>query len=318
MQRKRRPESSSVQTARAKTTNEFSYQAPIQVLDKDQKSINEADRLTCIEALESGQVIQIPRPSFPFELSAREQNILGKDLVDPKRKNISFNPEHNRVMGVADHLQKTTAKTLLLRYYNEVLQLITNLFPHYIPHLRDPVNSLRVHEVSDWQNTASWRKDDRRIHVDAFPSRPVHGNRILRVFTNINPHGLPRRWRIGEPFPDLAKRLFPRLKPYSSFSAWLQSKLKITKSRRTHYDHLMLGLHDAMKADEDYQQQSRQWDVAFHPGSTWICYSDQVAHAAVSGQFMLEQTFLVDIAGMQHIERSPLKVLEKLARQTLI
>ena len=33
----------------------------------------------------------------------------------------------------------------------------------------------------------SWRKDDSRLHVDAFPSRPNRGERILRVFCNVNP-----------------------------------------------------------------------------------------------------------------------------------
>ena len=38
----------------------------------------------------------------------------------------------------------------------------------------------------------SWRKDDSRLHVDAFPSRPNRGERILRVFSNVNPDRGPR------------------------------------------------------------------------------------------------------------------------------
>ena len=33
------------------------------------------------------------------------------------------------------------------------------------------------------------RKDDKRLHVDAFPSSPVQGRRIFRVFTNAHPAG---------------------------------------------------------------------------------------------------------------------------------
>ena len=61
----------------------------------------------------------------------------------------------------------------------------------------------------------SWRADDRRLHVDAFPSRPNYGERILRVFTNVNPDGEPRVWRVGEPFEAVARRFLPRAKPYS-------------------------------------------------------------------------------------------------------
>lgn len=172
--------------------------------------------------------------------------------------------------------------------------------PEYQGKLLEPVNSLRVHEISQWQGKNSWRKDDTRLHVDAFPSRPIHGQRIIRVFNNINPHGVPRVWRAGEPFEDLAKRLLPQLKPYSALSAKLQAALKITKSRRSHYDHLMLQLHDAMKADMDYQKNGRQWQLDLQPGTTWMVFSDQTPHAAMSGQYMLEQTFLLDVESQKN------------------
>ena len=53
------------------------------------------------------------------------------------------------------------------------------------------------------------------------------------------------------------------------------------------------------------------------PGSTWVCFSDQVAHAALSGQFMLEQTLHVPVAAMYAAERSPLRTLERLAQRAL-
>lgn len=295
---------------------EFSEKAPIKVLNKGHQSVTDADRSALIDALEAGQVLYLPR--FSFTLSSEEQSILRQDLVDAKRKNISFNASRDLLTGAADPASEAIVKALLERYHQAIVELIGELFPSYSGHLHQPVNSLRVHEVTDWQGKSSWRKDDRRVHLDAFPSRPVQGKRILRIFTNINPHGVPRRWRVGEPFPVLAERLLPRLKRYSPISGWVQDRLKITKSRRTHYDHLMLALHDTMKADEHYQQNGRHWEVDFHPGSSWICYSDQVSHAVVSGQFMLEQTFLVDLEGMQNPHLTPLKVLERLTGQVLL
>ena len=58
----------------------------------------------------------------------------------------------------------------------------------------------------------SWRKDDTRLHVDAFPSRPNRGERILRVFCNVNPNGEDRVWRVGETFEAMARRLLPRVR----------------------------------------------------------------------------------------------------------
>lgn len=204
------------------------------------------------------------------------------------------------------------------RYYDLVEKLIAAFLPGYQQGLLEPVNSLRVHDISQWQGKVSWRKDDKRLHVDAFPSRPMQGSRILRVFNNINFEGKPRSWRAGEPFEDIAKRLLPSIKPYSKLMAQLQSRIKITKSLRSHYDHIMLAMHDAMKADEDYQQYGKQWAIDFQPGSTWICYSDQVPHGAMAGQYMLEQTYKVDKSVLQNPELSPLKQLEKLVGKALV
>ena len=34
------------------------------------------------------------------------------------------------------------------------------------------------------------------------------------------------------------------------------------------------------------------------PGTTWICFTDQVLHAAMSGQHLLEQTFVLEPENM--------------------
>lgn len=154
--------------------------------------------------------------------------------------------------------------------------------------------------------------------VDAFPSRPNYGERIIRIFSNINPQGEPRSWRVGEDFTQLASRYLPQLDRYSPVSSWLQHKVGITKRRRSHYDHLMLQLHDKMKSDLDYQQNGRQEAIDFPSGSSWICFSDQTPHAAMGGQYMLEQTFLLPVNGMKNPQQSPLKILESLTQKTLI
>ncbi|CQJ30579.1 Protein of uncharacterised function (DUF2843) [Yersinia enterocolitica] len=110
----------------------------------------------------------------------------------------------------------------------------------------------------------------------------------------------------------------PQLDSYSPFSSWLQHKVGITKRRRSHYDHLMLQLHDKMKSDADYQKNGMQQAIDFPAGSSWICFSDQTPHAAMGGQFMLEQTFLLPVKGMKDPQQSPLKILESLTQKPLI
>ncbi|WP_413504369.1 Kdo hydroxylase family protein [Serratia grimesii] len=272
--------------------------------------------LSAVEALEQGKILFLPE--LAFSLSTEEITLLDPTLVDAKRKNISYWPERNKLSGVAVAAQQPQVQALLGRYYQSCRQLISGLLPHYQQTLHSPTNSLRLHPVSAWRATSSWRKDDSRLHVDAFPSRPNHGERILRIFTNINPNGEHRQWRIGEPFPELAQRFIPRLSRYSPLSSWLQHKVGITKRRRSHYDHLMLQLHDAMKADQHYQQEGPQLALDLPPGSSWICFSDQTPHAAMAGQFMLEQTFLLPVNAMKNPQQSPLKVLETLLHQPLL
>lgn len=70
----------------------------------------------------------------------------------------------------------------MARYHQMTLQLIDALLPGYGESLHHPQTSLRLHPITAWRETTSWRKDDSRLHVDAFPSRPVKGDRILRIF----------------------------------------------------------------------------------------------------------------------------------------
>ena len=81
--------------------------------------------------------------------------------------------------------------------------------------------------------------------------------------------------------------------------------LGLTKTRRSAYDEVMLGLHNAGKLDKGYQASAPQVPVALPAGSTWFCFTDQVLHAALSGHSALEQTFHLPVAAMAEPERSP-------------
>jgi hypothetical protein len=267
-----------------------------------------------IEAVESGKVLYFPR--LAFRLTAPEQALLRPDLLAKGVRNISLDA-NGRLKGVAgDASVQAVAKGMIGRFAAQSEQLIRSLFPQYVPHLRLAPTSLRPTQVSTREQ--SWRADDRRLHVDAFPSRPNRGERILRVFANVNPEGEPRVWRVGEPFEDVARQFLRQARPYSAVQARLLRALRVTKSLRNEYDHLMLQLHDAMKSDTEYQQQAKQELVPFPTGSCWICFSDQTVHAAMSGQHMLERTFHLPVASQYNPGSSPLAILTRLAGHPLI
>ena len=266
------------------------------------------------QTLESGGIVYLPR--LTFRLEPGEPKFLDPRWLNGKSKNLSLEREGAAIQGATGSAVELDALGKMVgRFRANAIQLVQSLFPQYAAGLRPGRTSYRPAQV-EYRKT-SWRKDDSRLHVDAFPSRPTQGERILRLFVNIHPDGSPRVWRVGEPFEDLCQRMLPRLSRPWPGSAWGMALLGITKSRRTEYDHLMLGLHDEMKRDTDYQRDCPQVRFDFPPGSTWICFSDQTSHAAMSGQYMLEQTFHLPMSSMYLPELSPLRVLERLTGRKL-
>ncbi len=262
--------------------------------------------------LESGGVLALPQ--LAFALSAHEQRFLDVRWSDGRAKNISL--DGTALKGAqGDAADLAQLASMIARFAADASALVAALFPRYAPYLKRARTSYRPHPVAG--RAASWRKDDTRLHVDAFPSRPNGGERILRVFCNVNPHGDARVWRGGGSFEAMARRPLPRGRARVPGEAALLAALHVTKGVRSRYDHLMLGLHDRAKADLDYQRASAQREVRFAPGTTWICYSDQVMHAAMSGQYMLEQTTHLPLAALYEPTRAPLAVLERITGRSL-
>ena len=91
----------------------------------------------------------------------------------------------------------------------------------------------------------------------------------------------------------------------------------VTRGRRSAYDEMMLSLHDAAKRDAAYQKNAPHTALDFPPGSCWLVYTDQVLHAALKGEFALEQTFHFDVANMGEPHTAPIKVLERITGKVL-
>jgi hypothetical protein len=260
--------------------------------------IPESDQQRAIRSLESGE-------------------ILSPHYADPHAKNISYSSDRNKLWGVQQltDTQHNQLKAMMDRFSRYAFQLIQSTLPRYAAQVIVARTSYRPVQISD--RKTSYRKDDKRLHVDAFPSAPNQGKRILRVFCNINPEGGDRVWRVGEPFTEVAKRFVPQINKPLPGAAALLRLLRITKSYRTPYDHYMLHMHDLMKADERYQQEVAQTELRFNPGNTWIVQTDHVSHAALEGQYLLEQTFYLPVKAMQIEALSPLRVLEGMLGEKL-
>ncbi len=266
-----------------------------------------------LKALESGGLIVFPR--LPFELEADEARFLDPAILSDS-KNVSLDPASGALGGTRLSGEAAEALGVMVRRFSRRAEcLLAALTPQYSRALQRRRTSFRPGAVE--ARALSKRKDDRRLHVDAFPANPVQGRRILRVFANVNPNGQDRLWEVGEEnFETFASRFAGRL--HAPHGGWLLEKLGVTKGRRTAYDQTMLDLHDLAKLDDSYQSRAAKRPVRFPAGAMWVVYTDSVLHAALAGQHAFEQTFLLPVEAMQDQAKAPLRVLERMMGRSLV
>jgi hypothetical protein len=164
------------------------------------------------------------------------------------------------------------------------------------------------------------------MHVDAFPTRPTQGARILRFFQNIH-LTQPRAWAVGEPFRTLLPQFAPAeiAFPRAENRTLRQRRIELCRTalgqtlgrafpalKRSSYDRFMLAFHNHLKESDAYQANGQRELISFPSGSAWMAYTDAVPHAVLSGQYALEQTVLVAVDAMVAPDNAPLHVLESL------
>jgi hypothetical protein len=270
-----------------------------------------AVKARALSALEAGAVLYFPH--LAFRLADSETQFLDAAVADGKAKNISL--DHTTGKMQASSLSGEPAAKLaamIERFGSQAATLVHELLPYR--QVERARTSYRPVQVKG--RNYSKISDDRLLHIDAFPSRPMQGRRILRFFANIAPSS-PRNWHVGQPFEEFARRFLPRVGPHLPGKSWLYEKLGVTRGKRSLYDELMLSLHDAGKLDADFQKNSPHQAVSFPPGSCWLVFTDQVLHAALGGEFALEQTFHLDVDQMREPARAPIRVLERLSGRKL-
>lgn len=283
----------------------------VQIHDPDWAltSASAAQRAAWVERLENGDVLHFTQ--LPFTLNVAESELVDPRLVPPQRKTISLDASGDTKRGVlGDKTVQSKVHQLMMRFRAQTIELVNALAPGYGTGLQSTGTELRFLTIPGSMPVK--RKDETLLHVDAMPSRPNNGARILRIYCNVNPTGQPWMWRVGEPFEAMARHMLRHVKPYRAWQAQILYRLWLTKSLRTEYDHTMVQLHDAMKTDLEYQQVCPQQRVDFAAGGTWMCFTDQASHAYVGEEVTLEQTMHLSLDAMQEPLRAPVRVLERL------
>jgi len=277
------------------------------------------------ELLEKGQIVFFR--ALPFHFSKEDQEFLLAQQWTELRlhKNVSYRPAEDLLRGVSGDARTIERIHSIMRNYSaQVIEFLTKFLAPYATKWILDFSSFRPIEEEGRDLPIHKRND--LLHVDAFPSRPTRGGRILRVFTNLNP-SRPRVWNTTENFESLASRfandagLKQIAEGDSVISRTVQSwgeKLGFRGMGRTPYDMFMLRFHDYLKENAEFQANYPKFKLEFPPLATWIVFTDCVAHAVISGQFAIEQTFLIPPQALVAPQFAPYRILENLAGRPLV
>jgi len=269
------------------------------------------------ERLENCEVVHFETCPFPLP-EGDERRFLLAQRLGAASKNISYVPQSGRASG----FQRRSAadaerlRELFAAFSRDLTAWLSQVLPRYATAWRLDQVSFRPEEEATRTLRLKARND--LLHCDAFPSRPTQGQRILRVFANVNPTE-PRIWITSDPFPVLLERYGRKvgLPGHGNLGwtwHWQQTALRLLvpgRPRRSSYDAFMLRFHDFLKMNDDFQEHARKRCWSFQPGSAWMCFTDAVSHAALRGRFALEHSYFVPPTALHRPELSPLALLER-------
>lgn len=266
------------------------------------------------EQLENGQVLLFREVPFAFPDEDRKF-LLSRSAAESRfHKNISYRPSTGVLRGYADGSDRERLLEVMRNFSREASGFVARLLSPYATKMRLDFASFRPLEEQGRDLPLHKRND--LLHVDAFPSRPTRGGRILRIFINVNP-AAGRVWKVGTPFhafvPGLvgARQLDPPQRGKAAqLLAHAAAQIGLPVADRSHYDEFMLYLHDWLKENAGFQKDSPKREIVFPSDCCWMVYTDGVPHAVMSGRFALEQTFIIPFEALVAPEASPLRVLE--------
>lgn len=272
--------------------------------------------------LETGDIVFFPRAPFPLASEDRAFLLQQKQAGGSFHKNISYRPAADRLKGVdqKDPDALNRMHEIMRTFSRRAIEFVGSFLPRYAEDWKIDFASYRPNEEQGRKISRRSRND--LIHVDSFPSRPSHGDRLLRIFMNIHPDR-PRVWVTSDHFEALAETHARRagldsfrpgsLSDLHGQTLRLLSNVGLPVVERPAYDRFMLQFHHFLKQDATFQQGCRKDIWLFPPGSSWMVFTDASSHSCVSGQYALEQTFIVRRSSLAYPEKAPLAILERLS-----
>jgi hypothetical protein len=278
--------------------------------------------------LERGDILFFPDGGLQIPPEVRNTLFGATQDARSFHKNIAYKPKNDEVSGLVDRSEAETIRRAMREYSKLALEFMARILPAYAPSWKVDYASFRSIEERGRELPLTKRND--LLHVDAFPTRPVFGNLILRCFTNVNTEQ-SREWMTSDPFATLAEREARKagLDQYVTAAGAPLNKLRRDVTRtlsktglplvdRSPYDAFMLHFHDWLKSNDAYQRDCPKYRFELPPGSTWLVFTDMVPHAVLGGRLALEQTVIVSRDSLETPARAPSAILERLAGRELV
>ncbi len=270
--------------------------------------------------LENGGVVYFEETPFFISKGDREFLLAIKQNNADYTKNIAYRPAQDRVTGLSKIKAADAEKLhrIMADFHKQVYRFLENFLRPYAEGWKADFATYRPIEEKGRKMRLRARND--LLHVDSFATRPIYGDRILRTFLNINPTE-NRVWNTAGTFEQLLQTFSnqvaapgpfkPRSLENASMVKSIAQKLGFKMSGESSYDEWMMNFHNFLKENAEFQKTCRKDEWQFPPNSSWIVFTDMVSHAVMSGQYALEQTFIISHDNLVLPQKAPINLLRK-------
>ncbi|HEX7158947.1 MAG TPA: Kdo hydroxylase family protein, partial [Edaphobacter sp.] len=179
-------------------------------LEEADSHSGERKQAWCAE-LEAGAILYFP--VSPVAVPENDIKFLRRQHQSSSslHKNIAYKPELDKLSGVdakgTDGEAVATLQRIMRDYSTSVTEFLTRFLAPYKANWRLDYASFRPYEEEARDLPLRHRND--LLHTDAFPTRPTHGARILRYFSNIHA-SRTRDWVVSDPFAVMVGQFVPQ------------------------------------------------------------------------------------------------------------
>ncbi len=295
------------------------------IRDYTSQSLHSVPPFEIGDALERGSIIRFRECPFPPP-PPKDIELLRDEL--PRQlntKNVSYHPESDRVHGIKDNERLRVSAHRVLKAHSATVQAFLQ---RTIPHLVDnwTVGTSSFRPIQEKGRNLKPHASNELVHIDAGAYGATNGDRILRVFVNVNAHE-DRVWATKGTFAEVYTKYAEaagiagshRLEK-SALGALRTAMLRglaatgvkeAMVADSSPYDRLMRRFHNYMKDTPAFQARDADYrEIRFPPGSAWMVFTDTASHASVSGQHALVNTFIVRLAQCRLPQIAPLNILQ--------